>query len=594
MPRRGGQAIVDYLVQQNVPYLVGVCGHGNLGLLDAAYDQRDQIQTITTHDEAIAGFIADAHFRVSGKPLATYTSCGPGSVNILMAIAGAMFDSSAIFAITGNVPTQQFNRGPFQETGKYFQGDFPSVIRHYVKRSFQAMRPDMLPAMLDHAFTTMLSGRPGPVNLDVPLNVFVEEVGDDAAAPAAIWDGDKLTRPAPSTTALRDSVALLASARRPVIVVGNGGNGSRVRSAIAELSRALRIPVITTPMGKGVMDESDDLCLGPIGRNGTYAANNAARKADVLIALGTRFDDRATSSWLPGVTFSIPPSKLIHVDIDPSEIGRNYAPTLGVIADAGEFATSLVGLADGDEGVAAGRDGREAWVRETVEWKRQWEQDIAHRQSDSSVPIRPDRLVAELQASLPDDAIVLADVGIHHNWLLQQLAVPPLGRFLQAWGFAAMGFGVGGVIGAKLAAPDQPAITVCGDGGFLMHANAVATAVEYDLPTVWLVWNNCGYGSIRGQQAAFFGVDREIGTRFRTAATGDLYSTDIAGMARAMGADGHRVDAPDEIGDAVLAAVKSGRPTVVDIRVDASVAAPGTGSWDLPPLSGPAPDYGWS
>jgi len=297
---------------------------------------------------------------------------------------------------------------------------------------------------------------------------------------------------------------------------------------------------------------------------------------------------------VPGVTFSIPPSKLVHVDIDPSEIGRNYAPTLGLIADAGEFANSLRELASGDEGIDAGRDDRESWVRQTVEWKRQWERDIAERQADASVPIRPDRLIAELQASLPDDAIVLADVGIHHNWLLQQLAVPPLGRFLQAWGFAAMGFGIGGVIGAKLAAPDQPAITVCGDGGFLMHANAVATAVEYDLPAVWLVWNNYGYGSIRGQQAAFFGADREIATRFRKDATGDLYSTDIAGMARAMGADAHRIDEPDEVGDAVRAAIKAGRPTVVDIRVDASTAAPGTGSWDLPPLPGPAPDYGWS
>jgi acetolactate synthase-1/2/3 large subunit len=209
------------------------------------------------------------------------------------------------------------------------------------------------------------------------------------------------------------------------------------------------------------------------------------------------------------------------------------------------------------------------------------------------VPIRPDRLVAELQRVLPDDANVLADVGIHHNWLLQQLAAPPAGRLLQAWGFASMGFGVGGVIGAKLAAPGSPALTVCGDGCFLMHANAVATAVEHDVPAVWVVWNNSGYGSIRGQQATFFGADREIATRFRRTSTGELYSTDISAIGRAMGADGARIDSPDEIADAVEAAIKSERPTVLDIRVDASVAAPGTGSWDLPPLPGPVPDYGW-
>jgi acetolactate synthase-1/2/3 large subunit len=588
MGRRGADVIVDYLVQQRVPYLVGVCGHGILGLLDAAYDRRDEIQTISAHDERIAGFIADAYYRVSGRPIATYTSCGPGSVNIVMAVAGAMFDSSAMLAITGNVPTSQFNRGPFQESGKYFQGDFPGVIRSYVKRSFQAVRPEMLPLMLSQAFALMTSGRPGPVNLDVPLNVFVEDAGDEAPAP--LWQPEAVTPPAPSPEALRRVAELLGEAERPVIVAGNGAMAPRARALVRELATALRIPVVTTPLGKGVLDERDDLCLGPTGRNGTYAANKAARSADVILALGTRFDDRATSSWIPGVTFSIPPTKLIHVDIDPQEIGRNYPPTLAVIADTAELAAGLLALVTPGE-VPAER--RAAWLAETLAWKRQWEADLAVRQADPAVPIRPDRLVAELQRVLPDDANVLADVGIHHNWLLQQLAAPPRGRLLQAWGFASMGFGVGGVIGAKLAAPGSPAVTVCGDGCFLMHANAVATAVEHDIPAVWVVWNNSGYGSIRGQQATFFGADREIATRFRRVATGELYSTDISAIGRAMGAEGARIDSPDEIADAVESAIKSERPTVLDVRVDASVAAPGTGSWDLPPLAGPVPDYGW-
>ena len=588
MGRRGADVIVDYLVQQRVPYLVGVCGHGILGLLDAAYDRRGDIETISTHDERIAGFIADAYYRVCGQPIATYTSCGPGSVNIVMAVAGAMFDSSAMLAITGNVPTSQFNRGPFQESGKYFQGDFPSVIRSYVKRSFQAVRPEMLPLMLSQAFALMTSGRPGPVNIDVPLNVFVEDVGEEVATP--LWRPDALAAPAPSAEALRRVADLLGEAERPVIVAGNGAMAPRARTLVRELAATLRIPVVTTPLGKGVLPERDDLCLGPTGRNGTYAANQAARTADVILALGTRFDDRATSSWIPGVTFSIPPTKLIHVDIDPQEIGRNYPPTLAVIADTAELAAGLLGLTTPDDVPAERRAG---WLAETLAWKRQWEADLAVRQADPAVPIRPDRLVAELQRVLPDDANVLADVGIHHNWLLQQLAAPPAGRLLQAWGFASMGFGVGGVIGAKLAAPGSPALTVCGDGCFLMHANAVATAVEHDIPAVWVVWNNSGYGSIRGQQATFFGPDREIATRFRKTSTGELYSTDISAIGRAMGADGARIDSPDEIADAVEAAIKSQRPTVLDIRVDASVAAPGTGSWDLPPLPGPVPDYGW-
>ncbi|HLI42823.1 MAG TPA: thiamine pyrophosphate-binding protein [Streptosporangiaceae bacterium] len=589
MGRRGADIIVDYLVRQRVPYLVGLCGHGILGLLDAAYDRQGDITTISTHDERVAGFIADAYYRVSGRPIATFTSCGPGSVNILMAVAGAMYDSSAMLAITGNVPTSQFNRGPFQESGKYFQGDFPGVIRSYVKRSYQATRAEMLPLMLAQAFALMTSGRPGPVNLDVPLNVFVEEPGEDVAAPD--WRPEAVAAPAPPGHALRRAAALLAGAERPVILAGNGAMAPRARDLVRELAAALSIPVVTTPMGKGVIDERDDLCLGPTGRNGTYPANKAARTADVILALGTRFDDRASSSWIPGVTFSIPPTRLIHVDIDPQEIGRNYQPELGIIADAAEFAAGL--LACLAEQPPPESRSRESWLRETRAWKRQWQADIAARQADPAVPIRPDRLIAELQRALPDDALVLADVGVHHNWLLQQLAAPANGRLLQAWGFASMGFGVGGVIGAKLASPGSPAVTVCGDGCFLMHANAVATAVEHDIPAVWLVWNNAGYGSIRGQQATFFGADREIATRFRRAATGELYSTDIAAIARAMGADGARIDSPDEVADAVESALKSDRPAVLDVRVDSAVAAPSTGSWDLPPLPGPAPDYGW-
>jgi acetolactate synthase-1/2/3 large subunit len=589
MGRRGADIIVDYLVRQRVPYLVGLCGHGILGLLDAAYDRQGDITTISTHDERVAGFIADAYYRVSGRPIATFTSCGPGSVNILMAVAGAMYDSSAMLAITGNVPTSQFNRGPFQESGRYFQGDFPGVIRSYVKRSYQATRAEMLPLMLAQAFALMTSGRPGPVNLDVPLNVFVEEPGEDVAAPD--WRPEAVAAPAPPGHALRRAAALLAGAERPVILAGNGAMAPRARDLVRELAAALSIPVVTTPMGKGVIDERDDLCLGPTGRNGTYPANKAARTADVILALGTRFDDRASSSWIPGVTFSIPPTRLIHVDIDPQEIGRNYQPELGIIADAAEFAAGLLAcLAEQPPPESRSREG---WLRETRAWKRQWQADIAARQADPAVPIRPDRLIAELQRALPDDALVLADVGVHHNWLLQQLAAPANGRLLQAWGFASMGFGVGGVIGAKLASPGSPAVTVCGDGCFLMHANAVATAVEHDIPAVWLVWNNAGYGSIRGQQATFFGADREIATRFRRAATGELYSTDIAAIARAMGADGARIDSPDEVADAVESALKSDRPAVLDVRVDSAVAAPSTGSWDLPPLPGPAPDYGW-
>lgn len=591
MTSSGAEIILEYLVRQRVPYLFGVCGHGVLGFLDAAYDRRDEIITVTTHDESVAGFMADAYFRVTGEPVATYTSCGPGSVNLLLALASAFQDSSAFLAITGNVPTQHFNRGPFQETGRFYQGDFISVVRPYVKRSYQAFRPEMLPQTMRQAYAQMLAGRPGPVHIDVPLNVFVEET-DLPVPDADIWRGAVGARPGADPRLIGQASALLTSAKRPVIVAGNGATLSGAGDLVLALAENLSIPVITTPLAKGVIDERHALSLGATGRNGTLAANRAARNCDVLLALGTRFDDRSTSGWIAGVTYEIPPTSLIHVDIDPQEIGRNYPPTLGIIADARTFVGQML------EGIGRqaqpGQEERVAWAEETRSWVEDFETDIADRQRDEAVPLRPDRVVGEIGAVLPDDAILLADVGLHHNWLLQQIKTPPKGRFLQTWGFAAMGFGVGGALGARYAAPDKPVVAVCGDGGMVMHASAIATAVMNDLPVVWLVWNNQGYGAIYGQQRGFFGEERELATRFHSTRTGEPYTPDMAALAQSMGAQGFRVENPGEVSDALASAIASERPTVVDVMIDDySYSAPATGAWDLPPLESSPPNYGW-
>ena len=591
MTSSGAEVILEYLVRQKVPYLFGVCGHGVLGFLDAAYDRRDEITTVTTHDESIAGFMADAYYRVKGEPVATYTSCGPGSVNLLIALASAFQDSSPFLAITGNVPTQHFNRGPFQETGRFFQGDFTSVVRPYVKRSFQAFRAEMLPQTMRQAYALMLSGRPGPVHLDVPLNVFVEKTEIPVPDPD-LWKGALSTRPAADAEMVRQAADLLTSAERPVIVAGNGATLSGAGDQLRELAESLSIPVITTPLAKGIIDEGHKLSLGATGRNGTLAANRAARNCDVLLALGTRFDDRSTSGWIPGVTYEIPPTRLIHVDIDPQEIGRNYPPELGITADAKAFLSQMLELIG--RGERPGQGDRDRWAEETRSWVSQFEEEISNRQQDDVVPLRPDRVVGEIASALPDDAILLADVGLHHNWLLQQMKTPKNGRFLQAWGFAAMGFGIGGALGAKYAAPQRPVVAVCGDGGFVMHSSAVATAVMNDVPVVWLVWNNQGYGAIYGQQRGFFGEERELATRFHQRPGGEMYTPDMAAMARSMGAEGLTVEKPGEVGEALTAAVASGRPAVVEVMVDDyNHSAPATGAWDLPPLPSSPPNYGW-
>ena len=579
---KGSEIIIDHLVKEGVPYLFGLCGHGDIGLMDAALDRQNEIPIISVHNEQIAGFMADAFFRVSRQPAATFTSCGPGSVNIQMPIAAALFDSSAIFAITGNVPTQQFNRGPFQELGYHQQADFTSAMRPYVKRCYQATRADMLPDMMRHAYSTMLAGKPGPVNLDVPFNVFVEEAESSPANPTE-WRSSLPLRAQGDPAAIEAALDLLAVAKRPLILAGQGALAASIQKDLSKLGNLLGVPVATTPQGKGAIDETDACALGPLGRDGVYPANRAARECDVLLALGTRFGDRG-GGWVAGVTHSIPPTKLIHVDIDAAQISKNYPTAIGIVGDASLVVRQLIAAAQkrGISGLAP------AWLARTAQWKRIWHADLQAETASIAMPCHPDRILADLRKVLPANAIMLSDIGAHHSWMVQQWLVKSPGRLLQSGGFACMGFGVAGALGAQLAAPERPVIAVVGDGGFLMHASAVATAVEYELPVVWIVWNNCGFVSIRDLQRAFFG--REIATRFRNR-TGDLHSTDFALLARSMGAAGVRVERVQDFALQVEAAIESRRPTVIDVPMQSDITRRTSGAWDLVPIAGKPPNY---
>ena len=582
----GAAYIAEFLVQQQVPYVFGLCGHGILGLLDGLFDRQTEIKTVSVHHEAVAAFMAEGYFRIAGKPVATYTSCGPGSANIVVAVAAAFADSSAMLNITGNVPTSQWNRGPFQETGRYFQGDFVNVLRPYVKRSFQPTRAEMLPLALRQAFALMTNGRPGPVHLDVPLNVFVEPVDEKSAEREDHWPDARWSAPAGDPRAIAEAARLLAEAERPVIVAGHGVELSRAEGALLAYAEAMAIPVATTPFGKGVFDARRPLSLGVTGRNGPYMANAACRNADVILALGTRFDDRATSAWLPGLTYRIPPTRLIHVDIDPNEIGRNFQPAIGIIADARLALEQLLALRS-DRGPRP-----EGWLERIDGWRKKWDAATRAPRTSDAVPIRPERVVADVRRVVPEDGVVLVDVGAHHNWMVAEYDAWKTRTLVQTWGYASMGFGVAGPLGAKLAAPDRPVVTVCGDGGFVMNASAVLTAVEYDIPVVWVVWNNGGFSVIRDQQLGYFGKGRELATMFKGTG-GKPCSADYAAMARAMGADGWLIEKPADLAGQLEAAIASNRPTVLDVRVDPDIRPLATGSWDLPPLPYPVPNFGW-
>ena len=582
---KGGELIAQFLVQENIPYVFGICGHGNVGLLDELYHVRDEVKLISPRHEQTAAHMADAYFRIKHQPVATLTSCGPGSANIVMGMATALSDSSAILALTANVPTQQFNRGPFQEINRHFNADFPSVLKPVVKRSFQPTRVDMLPLTLRQAIEISVSGRPGPVQIDIPFNIFQEEA-DVQLEPSSHSKTRKRSGADPAD--IDKALTMLGAAQRPVIFIGHGVTLAEAAPELMELVERLTIPVISSPNGMGCIPMAHPLSLGFIGRNGTFPANQAGRHADLVLAVGARFDDRSSSSWIPGYSWNFPSTKLIHVDIDGDEIGRNYVPDLGIIADAGSFLRQMLGAT---ETILGSVPERRSWLADLEGWRQEWNDFIKPNFELKTSPLRPEQVVADTRAVLPDNAIISLDSGVHHNWFMQFWEAREPQTMLNSWGFSAMGFGVSGILGAKLAAPDRPCVAICGDGGFTMTPHVLCTAIEYDIPCTWVVWNNFAWSAIRDIQYGMFG-GREIGTGFYRGDNQEPYNPDFAAIARACGVHGMTVTKSNDFKDALEQAVASGKPALIDVHVDAEVRPPATGTWQLPPTPFREPTFG--
>ena len=584
----GGQMIVDYLIQNDVPYAFGLCGHGNIGFIDALHQRQGDIKTISTHHESVAGFMADVYYRVSGQPTATFTSCGPGSANMPIALGNAFLDSVPFLAVTGNVPTSQFNRGAFQELYRHHQADFPSTVRAYCKRVYQPTRGEQMPHTIREAWKTMVTGRPGPVVIDVPFDIFKEDTGS-AAPDARAWVDGISCKAGADPAGVEKAAKLLMEAERPVIFVGSGCRFGEASRRLLELAETFQIPVAASASGLGALPAEHELALGLVARNGMYQANQATRQADVILAMGVRFDDRTSSSWIPGYSFSIPPTKLIHVDIDQEEIGRNYPVEVGLMADTTTFLGQLLAaLQDRERGANAAR---KSWLAQIEGWRSEWDAFIAPGFKDPASPINPQRAAREIDLAMPEDGILVSDIGIHHNWLIQYCKPKRPDSLIGCMGFGPMGFGVAGVLGAKLAAPDSPCVAVVGDGAFFMHNTVLGTAVEYNIPVVWVVWNNYAYASIRGLERGYLG-GRELATDFKHPETGQPYNPDFAAMARSCGVEGMSIDRPEDLGGAIRHAIATNRPFVIDANISAEANPGGAGIWDLPGLGRSAPMFG--
>jgi acetolactate synthase I/II/III large subunit len=583
---RGTDLVVEYLIREKVPYLFGYAGHGAVGLLDGVYDRQDEIKVVFPRIESGAAYMADAYYRVSHEVIPVYTSTGPGPMLLTIAMGNAFYDSSAFIAITGQVATTQYDSGALQEEYRHYQADYPSIAKVLTKRSFQAHSVNDLAKFLPKAFKIARTGRPGPVHIDVPYDLWVTKA--DVEVPEPFERTEMLNWRTPgSPEAVAKALEMLLGARRPLILAGGGVILSEACPELKSFAEHVNVPVYTSFMGKGAMSPSNPLHLGIAGCWGEYPAQEAARNADVILALGCRFSDIHSSSWLPGYTYNIPPTKLIHVDIDSQEIGRNYPTELGIVGDAREVLRQLLELAE----KKGPKRERSPWHEQVAGYKEEWTNFIEQEKASDAVPIDPRRLIKELRAAAPDDTLMITDTGNHQTWVEQYWDAPAERMVFTPGGFAGMGFGTYGVLGLKLARPEQPAVCVTSDGSFMMFPGAVATATEYDIPAVWVILNNYTIGVIRDLQR-FYMDGREIGTSFVKHSTGEFWNPDFAEMAEAMGAGGITVDQPSELGEALETALSAGKPYVVDVKVNRDTAVPLIGTWHFAPIPQAEPTFG--
>ncbi len=557
--------LTEYLERIGVEVIFGLCGHTVIALLEAL--EHSRIRFITTRHEQIAAHAADGYARATGKVGVVMTHLGPGLTNAVTGVANAALDSIPLVVIAGDIPSHYFGRHAHQEVQLHADADQGQMYRPFCKRVYRVDRPADLPRVIERAFHLAVTGRPGPVLVDVPMDIF----SADLPVGAFRQGQSPTTRPTIDDDTCARIVEALASARRPVIYAGGGVLASRSSAELAALAEALEVPVAHSLMGKGALPDTHPLLLGMTGYWGTPIANEKCRTADLIVAVGTRLAETSSSSWYPEYTFQIPPARLIHIDADPAEIGRNFATELGVIADAK--------LALGTLARAAHRHphaDRGALRTEISDRRAEYVAQFAHQWASDQYPLRPERILAELRKVLPEDGYVVTDVGWNKNGVAQQFPITVPGTFVTPSGLATMGFGPAAALGVKYAQPGRAVVALIGDGGFGANPSVLATAVEANLAVVWVVMDNAAFGTIAGLQNGAYGTT--FGCVFQR--NGECYRVDYAQIAKGYGVEGIYIRAADELAPALEKALASGAPTLIQVPME-NAPTPTPGHWNI-------------
>ncbi|NDB91966.1 MAG: biosynthetic-type acetolactate synthase large subunit [Nitrosopumilaceae archaeon] len=553
----GARSLIKALEKQGVKEIFGLPGGANLPMYDELY--KSNIRHILVRHEQSAAHMADGFGRVSRKAGVCFATSGPGATNIVTGLATANADSSPMVAITGQVPTAMIGRDAFQES------DIIGIANPVVKYSFQPFKASDVPEVVKKGFYIAETGRPGAVLIDIPKDVQTNEAEISFPEEVKIRGYHPWTDP--DVAAIEKAIKLLLSSTRPVILAGGGVIISSAFAELQSLAEMLMIPVVSTFKGKGAFPETHPLSLGPIGMHGHAEANKVMSEADCVLAIGTRFSDRSVGTFAEFEKNL----KIIHLDVDPAEIGKNQTTSVAIVGDVKASLRIFVRLLMQK---AFKKTEENEWLKHVSEVKQYWRDNLKLPQGELTAA----KILRKLREVMPAQSIVTTEVGQHQMWASLFYDVISPGTFFSSTGLGTMGWGFPAAIGAKAARPDLPVVDIAGDGSFNMTENSLATSVLDNLPVIVFLVNNYTLGMVAQWQRTFY--DR------RMIGVDQKRCPDYCKLAESYGAQGIRVGDLNELGQAIKSGLKSDVATVIDIPIDPEedvlpFVAPGTSLKDM-------------
>jgi acetolactate synthase-1/2/3 large subunit len=500
------------------------------------------VSNVLVRHEGAGSLMADAYAKASGQIGVCMSTQGPGAENMTIGVGTASSDSVPLLAITGQMSTSVLGKGYQQET------DHVGIFRPITKWSTQVLRTEMLASTMRKAFCLAFEGRPGPVHVDLPRDIQLGEA-DNAETLTPISQSNT-TCP---SSAVAETLSMLRESKRPILLVGGGVITANATNELTKIAHSLRFPVVTSYNGRGAISEDMDETLGRAGEFTIPIPNRVLSEADLVVALGYRFTDVSTEGWRTGRE-----TRIVQVDIDPKELGKNRRVDLPVHSDIRLFLEQLISSIETQR--LSEKLRREEWLTKCTQALFEWKKSYQTVMLSNAKPIKPQRVIHEINRRLPDDAIVVAGAGRCKMWAATLIPIRRARSWIHSGGYAVMGYSLCGAIGAKFAAPNRPVLAIDGDGAFQMHCQEVATARENNLSFVVCVLNDMSLGAIRSIQARSYG--RHIfGTEFK-------FDTNTAKVAEAFGGAGERVEDPETLGPAIENAMSSKVPYILDIVID--------------------------